>query len=64
MLVLERKDGESISVFVEGREVKITLISSGDGRSKLGVTSPEDTLILREEVLSAPPETFGIHATV
>lgn len=62
MLVLERKNGQSVSVFVEGREVRIRLITSESGRSKIGIDAPEDTLILREEVLNASPESFGKHA--
>ena len=62
MLVLERKNGQSVSVFVEGREVRIRLITSESGRSKIGIDAPEDTLILREEVLNAAPESFEQHA--
>ena len=61
MLVLERKNGQSVSVFVEGREVRIRLIASESGRSKIGIEAPEETLILREEVLNATPESFEQH---
>lgn len=64
MLVLERKNDEFISLFVEGREVKIYLISSQSGRAKIGIDATEDALILRGEILSAAPESFEVHTLV
>ena len=62
ILALERKNGQSISLFVEGQEVKIKLVYSEMDRAKIGVDAPEDTLILREEDLNASPDSFELHA--
>ncbi|MDH5446975.1 MAG: carbon storage regulator [Gammaproteobacteria bacterium] len=58
MLVLERKCGETISLFVEGQHIKITLASADKGRAKLGIDAPDETLVLRGEILSASPESL------
>lgn len=47
MLVLTRKEGESIVV---GNDVKITVVSVGPGRVKIGVEAPKWMAIDRQEV--------------
>ena len=47
MLVLTRKEGESIVV---GNDVKITVVSIGPGRVKVGIEAPKWMAIDRQEV--------------
>ncbi len=56
MLVLTRRAGESLII---AEDVKITVISLGNGRVKIGITAPRDVTIVREELLDKPkPETL------
>src|ERR1700684_1787077 len=47
MLVLTRKQGESIVI---GENIKLTVVSVGPGRVKIGITAPPDVRIDREEI--------------
>jgi carbon storage regulator len=47
MLVLSRKQGESIRI---NDNVTITVVSVGQGRVKLSIDAPRDVLVLREEL--------------
>lgn len=60
--MLGRKDGESISLFVEGRDVKINLLGLPGEKARIGIDTPVDTLILSGELLEGPPESFQLHA--
>lgn len=52
MLVLSRKDGQTICI---GDEIEITVCEIRNGRVKLGIRCPPDVRILREE-LTLPRE--------
>ena len=47
MLVLTRKEGESIVI---GNDVKMTVVSVGPGRVKIGIEAPKWMAIDRQEV--------------
>ncbi|TQR29338.1 carbon storage regulator [Campylobacter sp. MIT 99-7217] len=49
MLVLTRKDGESIQI---GEDVEIKIISSTKGVSKVAIKAPKSLMILRKELLN------------
>jgi carbon storage regulator len=49
MLVLTRRQGESIII---GEGIKLTVVSVGPGRVKIGITAPPDVRINREEIHS------------
>lgn len=51
MLVLSRKQGESIRLPLE--EVTITVLRLSHGRVRLGITAPAEVLVIREEVREA-----------
>jgi carbon storage regulator CsrA len=48
MLVLQRKEGESILI---GGCVRITILSAERGRAKIGIAAPPGIHIVREELL-------------
>ena len=52
MLVLERQKGESILI---GEEIVLTVTAIGNGRVRIGVQAPPETLILREEMYDGRP---------
>jgi carbon storage regulator len=47
MLVLTRRQGESIVI---GNDIKITVVSLGPGRVKLGIEAPPNVRVDREEI--------------
>lgn len=47
MLILTRKTGESVVV---GGKIVVRVLSTQNGRFRLGIEAPDDLLILREEV--------------
>ena len=51
MLVLSRKKDESI--YINGEEIKITIIDVKDGKVRLGIEAPKTTIIHRQEVYEA-----------
>ena len=48
MLVLSRKQGESICLPLE--EVTITVLRLSHGRVRLGITAPDEVVVIRDEV--------------
>lgn len=48
MLVLTRKNGESIKI---GDDIEITIISAKNDKVKLGIKAPEHIDIFRKEIL-------------
>lgn len=48
MLVLSRKSGQEIQV---GEDIVITVISTGPGKVRLGVTAPAGLRVMRTELL-------------
>ncbi len=53
MLILSRKEGESIKI---GDNVTIEIISIRGGTVKIGINAPEDALILRKELYDSIKE--------
>ena len=51
MLVLERKDGESIIIENDDHTIEVTLIKDNKGRYKLGIDAPDEFDIFRTELL-------------
>ncbi len=47
MLVLHRKNGESIMI---GNKIEIKILEVGEGKVKVGIEAPRDISILRREV--------------
>lgn len=47
MLVLSRKEGESIQI---GRDVVVTVVKLRSGRVRIGVSAPEQVKVLRTEL--------------
>jgi carbon storage regulator len=47
MLVLERKEGESIDI---GDGVRVTIVRLKKGRVKVGITAPKEIPITRSEI--------------
>jgi carbon storage regulator len=47
MLVLSRKNGESIKI---GEDIEITIISSKNDQVKIGIQAPKNVEILRKEI--------------
>ena len=47
MLVLHRKQGESIMI---GNQIEIKILESSDGKVKIGIEAPREISILRREV--------------
>ena len=54
MLVLERKESETIVINNNGVEIRVTLQKARDGRAKLQFAAPDSVIIAREEVYEPP----------
>lgn len=52
MLVLTRKDGETIVI---GDNIKITVVKSRNGQAKIGIVAPPEVKVFREELVNQPP---------
>ncbi len=62
MLVLTRKVGEKLVI---GNSIRISVVSIGPGRVKLGIEAPADVTIDREEIHERKQfEDTGVTATV
>lgn len=48
MLVLTRKDGESITI---GNNIKVFILYKQGGQTKVGIEAPDNVQILRTELL-------------
>jgi carbon storage regulator len=53
MLVLTRRPGESITI---GDDVIVTVIATGGGQVRLGITAPRSVQVLREEIYKSMRE--------
>lgn len=60
MLILTRKEGESITL---GDKISLKIISTSKGIVKLGIEAPKNILILREE-LSAAVKSKNLESSV
>jgi carbon storage regulator len=56
MLVLTRKIGERIVI---NDRIVIEVVQVKGNRIRLGIQAPEDAVILREELLNAPPKALS-----
>jgi carbon storage regulator len=54
MLVLSRKLSESVLI---DAEIRVTVVSIGKGRVKLGISPPDHVRIIRYELLDHGPDT-------
>ena len=52
MLVLSRKHGESVQI---DSMIRVTVVSIGKGRVKLGISAPDHVRILRNELIGSRP---------
>lgn len=52
MLILERKEGESLAIDHEGETLTVSIHETRDGKVRLGFEGPESFEIWREEVPS------------
>jgi carbon storage regulator len=57
MLVLSRKNGESIRI---GQSIEVTVLEVGGGRVKLGFSAPTEVAIQRNEIREAYPQPLGL----
>jgi carbon storage regulator len=57
MLVLTRKIGERIVI---DNRIVIEVVQVKGNRIRLGIQAPEDAVILREELLQAPPKPLQV----
>lgn len=48
MLIITRREGEKL--YINGKEIKITILHSTDGKVKLGIEASPDVPIFREEL--------------
>ena len=60
MLVLSRQPGEAITI---GDDLEIRVLRLKDGEVRLGLTAPQDVLILRSELLDRPAPKCHSHTT-
>lgn len=59
MLVLTRKPAETIEI---GGGIRVTLISAGNGRARVGITAPRDVDIVRGELAAGWSRRTRLHA--
>lgn len=52
MLVLSRKNNQSILIRGKEGEIRVVVVESEKGRIRLGIEAPKGYLILREEVVT------------
>ncbi len=52
MLVLSRKNNQSILIRGRDGEIKVVVVESEKGKIRLGIEAPKGYLILREEVVT------------
>ncbi len=58
MLVLSRREGEAITLKINGMDIFIDLVEIRGSHAKLGITAPEEVVILREELLPGQSPTL------
>ena len=57
MLILQRKEGESLHI---GEDVEITVLAVEAGRVRLAIQAPRDVTILRSELRVAALALLGV----
>ncbi len=58
MLVLSRKQSESIQI---DADIRVTVVSIGRERVKLGFSAPDDVRIVRRELVARRTAAVGSH---
>jgi carbon storage regulator len=58
MLVLSRKQSESIQI---DADIRVTVVSIGRERVKLGFSAPDDVRIVRRELIGRRTAAVGTH---
>lgn len=53
MLVLKRKEKQSLVLLFGGRSIKITVVKAGRGASSLAISADPDVHIVRSELLTS-----------
>ena len=56
MLVLGRREGESLTLATKSGEVVVTLGQARPGQVRLGVDAPDDVTITRSEIQESPTD--------
>ena len=56
MLVLSRKQGETISI---GGGIEVTVLSTSGNRVRLGIAAPQDVNIVRKELIKHTERLFA-----
>ena len=56
MLIIRRKTGESILI---GDDIELQVIEAAPNRVKIGITAPDDVLILRKEIRLAQQQNLA-----
>lgn len=54
MLVLTRKEQQSVVLTVNGHEILVKCLSCGSGRMRIGIEAPKEVLIRRDEIDEKP----------
>ena len=50
MLVLSRKNQESVNMYVNGPKITLTVVKTTLGRARIGINAPRDVHIVRDEL--------------
>ena len=56
MLILTRREGESLIVELDGKPVKVLVQETKGNQVKIGIDAPKEVQILREELKKASPK--------
>ena len=57
MLVLTRKEQQSVVLTVSGHEILVKCLSCSDGRTRIGIEAPSEVRIRRAELDEKPRKT-------
>ncbi len=57
MILLERKVGEAISLFINGSESTIRIMQTHDNNVRISIDTPPEILVLKSETITPPGET-------
>ena len=55
MLVLTRKNDESVLIQVAGETIEVVLVKSNEARSRIGFKAPQKARIVRKEIANKIP---------
>ena len=57
MLVLTRKEQQSVVLTIDGHEILVKCLSCEQGRMRLGIQAPPEVKVMREEIVNKPRRT-------